>query len=153
MELAAYTVDEGSGNAEVCVVSSPQLDKIVAVELRTEDDSAQSESCDVVSIIIILNSLHSYDLTIVAVVNTCACGCAGGTDYTSVTQTLTLSLGAQRECVSVPLQDDSLVENDKTFDVILSTTEERVTLARDRAEVTIRNDDSEFLPDTFLTVY
>ena len=146
MELAAYTVDEGSGNAEVCVVFSPQLDKIVAVELRTEDDSAQSESCGILSIIIILNSLYSYDFT-------CACDCAGGTDYTSVTQTLTLSLGAQRECVSVPLHDDGLVENDKTFDVVLSTTEERVTLARDRAEVTIRNDDSEFLPYTFLIVY
>ena len=63
-----------------------------------------------------------------------------------MTQTLTLSLGDQRECVNVPLQDDGLVENDKTFNVVLNTTETRVTLVRDRTEITIKNDDSVFLP-------
>ena len=67
LELAAYTVEEGSGNTVMCVVSSPQLDKIVTVELRTEDDSAESEPCGALSIYR-LNSLYSCDLTIFTVV-------------------------------------------------------------------------------------
>lgn len=41
--MAGYSVQEGGGSAEVCVVSSPELDRTVSVGLTTEDGSAQSE--------------------------------------------------------------------------------------------------------------
>lgn len=43
LEMAEYSVQEGGGSAEVCVVSSPELDRTVSVGLTTEDGSAQSE--------------------------------------------------------------------------------------------------------------
>ena len=46
LEMNAYTIQEGGGTVEVCVISSPELDKAVVVELTTEDVSAQSESLD-----------------------------------------------------------------------------------------------------------
>ena len=42
--MVAYTVMEAGGTIEVCVVSSPELDKMVMVELTTQDGSAQSKS-------------------------------------------------------------------------------------------------------------
>ena len=44
LEMGAYTVMEGAGTVEVCVVSSLELDKTVMVELSTQDGSAQSKS-------------------------------------------------------------------------------------------------------------
>ena len=44
LEMGAYSVMEGAGTVEVCVVSSLELDKTVMVELTTEDGSAQSKS-------------------------------------------------------------------------------------------------------------
>ena len=65
-----------------------------------------------------------------------------------MTETLTVSLASQRECVNIPLINDNTVENDKIFSVVLSTTDERLVLGRNRAEVIIRNDDSELTTTT-----
>ena len=40
LEMSSYAVEEGSGPAEVCVVSSADLDKSVEVELTTMEGSA-----------------------------------------------------------------------------------------------------------------
>lgn len=59
--MSAYTVEEGSGAAEVCVLSSPELDRAVMVEVTTEDNSANSElytPCPIFSV------SHCYDTCI-----------------------------------------------------------------------------------------
>ena len=40
LEMSSYTVEEGSGTVQVCVVSSPELDKSVEIELKTVEGSA-----------------------------------------------------------------------------------------------------------------
>ena len=40
LEMGSYAVDEGSGPVEVCMVSSPELHKLVEVELVTVKHSA-----------------------------------------------------------------------------------------------------------------
>lgn len=56
---------------------------------------------------------------------------------------LTLSFGSQRVCRNINISNDNIVEIDKMFSVVLSTTDERLVLSRDRAEVVIINDDCE----------
>lgn len=56
---------------------------------------------------------------------------------------LTLSFGSQRVCRNIIISNDNIVEIDKTFNVVLSTTDERLVLSRDRAEVVINDDDCE----------
>ena len=40
LEMSSYTVVEGGGTVQVCVVSSPELAKAVEIELVTMEDSA-----------------------------------------------------------------------------------------------------------------
>ena len=68
---------------------------------------------------------------------------SGNTDYDSVTESLTLSFGAQRECINITIRDNAVVENNRIFSVVLSTTDQRLVLGIDMSEVLIRDDDSE----------
>lgn len=78
---------------------------------------------------------------------------SGNIDYTSVSASLTLSFGSQRVCRNINISNDNIVEIDKIFSIVLSTTDERLGLSRDRAEVVIINDDCELetLKREFLT--
>ena len=41
LERSIYTVGEGNGNIDVCIVSSPELDRTVIVDLETEAGTAE----------------------------------------------------------------------------------------------------------------
>ncbi len=64
-----------------------------------------------------------------------------GSDYTSVNSVLLLSSTNTRRCVNIPIATDSIVENNETFTVELSSTDDDVTYGLSIAIVTILNDD------------
>ena len=65
-----------------------------------------------------------------------------GTDFTLLMEILMVSGGSQRVCVDIPISNDSIVEYNETFDIVLSTTDEAIILDFETAEVLITNDDS-----------
>ena len=78
-----------------------------------------------------------------------------GEDYTSKATTLTLSAGETETTVMVDIIDDSLLEEDEMFTVVLSGAPAGVTLTPDTAEVTITDTNAPdvveigFDPDTY----
>ena len=65
-------------------------------------------------------------------------------DYSATTQTLTFPSSENELFISIPIIDDSIVENDETFSAMLSlsTPAASVAIQQSTAEVTIINDDS-----------
>ena len=49
--------------------------------------------------------------------------------------------GTAMSCVNVTIIDEDIVENDETFDIMLSSSDPRVTLGTNQATATITNDD------------
>lgn len=64
-------------------------------------------------------------------------------DYTPVNKTLTFSPGRQSICINIPINDNSIVENDRTFNVGLSTGDESIILNNNMSQVIIKDNDSE----------
>jgi hypothetical protein len=62
-------------------------------------------------------------------------------DYTAVTAELTFDPDRSRECVSIVLVDDSLLEPTEEFQVSLTTDEEQVIISPKRAVVSILDTD------------
>ena len=70
-----------------------------------------------------------------------------GADYDAITTNGTFlngSMAGDMECVSVTITDDSALELDETFTVILTTSEPAVTLSNDTATITITDNDGLF---------
>ena len=65
-----------------------------------------------------------------------------GVDYEAVTTTLTFNVSMPAQVVTIPILDDLIVENYKSFSVALTTFDTAVTLRSQTASVTIRDDDS-----------
>ena len=66
-----------------------------------------------------------------------------GIDYEPVTTTLTFNGSMLAQVVTTPiLNDDLIVENDKSFGVILITFDTAVTLRSQTTNVTVRENDS-----------
>ena len=65
-----------------------------------------------------------------------------GMDYEAVTTTLTFNVSTPTQVVTIPILDDLIVENSKSFDVILTTIDTAVTLRSQTTRVTIRDNDS-----------
>ena len=67
---------------------------------------------------------------------------SGGMDY--IQQTFSprmFSANQVRDCVDVQIEDDSTVESQETFSVVLSTVQERVTLEPGTVDVIIEDND------------
>ena len=63
-------------------------------------------------------------------------------DYTSVEDVIIFSPGINESCTTmIPIVDDSVLENDEVFNVILSTTDSDVSLDPSSATVTIVDND------------
>ena len=62
-------------------------------------------------------------------------------DYTAVTTELTFNSERSRECVSIRLVNDSLLEPTEEFEVSLTSDEEQVILNLERAVVSILDTD------------
>ncbi len=65
-----------------------------------------------------------------------------GSDYTSVNSVLLLSPTNTEQCFNIPIATDSIVENNETFRVELSSTDDGVTFSVSMAIVTILDDDN-----------
>ena len=71
------------------------------------------------------------------------CIVTGGADYTPVNETLTFSSATQTICINIMINDDTVVENDSIFDVVLSTNDDSITVKNNLSQVIVKDDDSE----------
>ena len=65
-----------------------------------------------------------------------------GIDYEAVNTTLTFNGSMLAQVVTIPILDDQIVENDKSFRVTLTTFDTAATLCLQTASVTIRDTNS-----------
>ena len=65
-----------------------------------------------------------------------------GIDYEAKSTTLTFNGSMLAQVVTIPIFDDQIVENSKSFRVTLTTFDTAVTLKLQTASVTIRDNDS-----------
>ena len=63
-------------------------------------------------------------------------------DYVAVTTNLTFNISMPTQVVTIPILNDLVVENDKSFRVTLTTFDTAATLRSQTASVTIRDNDS-----------
>ena len=67
---------------------------------------------------------------------------SAGSDYSSISRTLNLTSSTTMVAVLIPIIDDSVVEIDEQFTVVLSSSDPNVLTSNSQATVTIVNDDS-----------
>ena len=65
-------------------------------------------------------------------------------DYTTVSTVLTFSVGSDRQCVNITVENDGELENEEQFTVTLTTADSSVSLNPDAADVLIDDSDCEF---------
>ena len=65
-----------------------------------------------------------------------------GSEYDTVTTTLTFNVSVPTQVVTIPIRDDLVVEDTKSFTVALATNDTAVTLRLQNATVSIRDNDS-----------
>ena len=65
-----------------------------------------------------------------------------GLDYVAVTTTLTFDVSMPTQVVTIPIRDDMIVEDTKSFTVALATNDTAVTLRLQNATVSIGDNDS-----------
>ncbi|HSV16471.1 MAG TPA: Calx-beta domain-containing protein [Tepidisphaeraceae bacterium] len=118
-------------------LSSPVLPTITAADAGIAEPLAGNR---VLAVAVTLSSAPAVDVTMQY---TTADGTAtAGLDYTAVSGTLTIPAGQTTGTILVPILGDLLVENDETFNVVLSlptNAELNTAGGADRATVTIRN--------------
>ena len=68
-------------------------------------------------------------------------------DFSSLVDQLTFNPGSglQRDCATITVGSDTILEDDESFSVVLTTTDPDVIISRNAAVVTITNDDSKYL--------
>ncbi len=75
-------------------------------------------------------------------------------DYVGINNVpLTISAGSTENCTTITITNDTIVENDETFYVVMTTTDRRVTIFNNMTRVTILSDpaDSELCSYGFHT--
>ena len=60
--------------------------------------------------------------------------------------------GLQRDCATIMVRSDTILEEDENFSVVLTTTDPDVTINPNTTVVTLTNDDSKYLCLTSLVV-
>ena len=85
--------------------------------------------------------LKVCDYDAIDVFNNCYCFYTDPLDYTAVTTELTFDSDRSRECVSIRLANDNLLESTEEFEVSLSTDEEQVIVNPQKAVVSILDTD------------
>ena len=66
---------------------------------------------------------------------------SAGSDYSPISNTLNLTSSTTMVEVLIPIIDDSVVETDEQFTVVLSSSDPNVLTSNNQATVTIVNDD------------
>ena len=65
---------------------------------------------------------------------------SAGEDYIPTVEILTFTSAPSQECVNISISNDAVVEQQETFGVRLSTTDQSVNLTQDEATVIINDD-------------
>ena len=75
-------------------------------------------------------------------------------DFLSLTNQLTFNPGngLQRDCATITAGSDTILEDDESFSVVLTTTDPDVTISPNTTVVTVTNDDSKYLCLTSLII-
>ena len=75
-------------------------------------------------------------------------------DFLLLTNQLTFNpgIGLQRDCATITVGSDTILEDDESFSVVLTTTDPDVTMSPSTAVVTLTNDDSKYLCLTSLVI-
>ena len=75
-------------------------------------------------------------------------------DFLLLTNQLTFNPGngLQRDCATITVGSDTILEDDESFSVALTTTDPDVTISPSTAVVTLTNDDSKYLCLTSLVI-
>ena len=75
-------------------------------------------------------------------------------DFQSLMDQLTFNSGSglQRDCATITVGSDTILEDDESFSVVLTTTDPDVTISPNTAVVTLTNDDSKYLCLTTLVI-
>ena len=73
-------------------------------------------------------------------------------DFLLLTNQLTFNPGngLQEDCATITVMNDTILEGDENFSVVLTTTDPDVTISPNTTVVTVTNDDSKYL---FLVVH
>ena len=66
-----------------------------------------------------------------------------GVDFNDVTTTLQFNSGTNRQCVDIPVVNDTVLENDEDFFAVLNSTDSSVIVSPDTARVVIEDNDRE----------
>ena len=133
------TVMEAVGNASLIlsVVGQLDTDVSVSVQVMSQDGTAIGES-EAEYCPNYLASNFSESCT-----TTCQCFfLSAGSDYSSISSTLNLTSSTTMMVVLIPIIDDSVVEMDEQFTVVLSSSDPNVLTSNNQATVTIVNDNS-----------
>ena len=75
-------------------------------------------------------------------------------DFLSLVDQLTFNPGSglQRDCATITVGSDTILEDDESFSVVLTSTDPDVTINPNTAVVTLTNDDGKYLCLTSLVI-
>ena len=75
-------------------------------------------------------------------------------DFLSLVDQLTFNPGNgfQRDCATITVGSDAILEDDESFSVVLTTTDPDVTISPNTTVVTLTNDDGKYLCLTSLVI-
>ena len=75
-------------------------------------------------------------------------------DFLLLTNQLTFNPGSglQRDCATITVVSDTILEDDESFSVVLTTTDPDVTIDPNTAVVTLTNDDGKYMCLTYLVI-
>lgn len=118
-----YNGSEAVGTVEVCAVSSAELSRTVSVGIGAGPGGTAQGQNHLGFFRIIRISLHSV--------------ISDGLDYQLPQGLLEFSAGNQRACITIELTDDLTVEGEELFTVTLTSTDQRITLKFNSADISI----------------
>ena len=140
-EQQTFTIGEDDGSVTVCVRVTGEFERPVEVNISTEPDSAQGESS------LCARLQHFYRCI------DCCGPIIGGSDFMSVSEVLIFepSLNVSRLCVMVDIVNDSVLEEEQTFSVVLSTADPDIIVQEAPAVIFIVDNDGIYCSSCYLT--
>ena len=125
-----YVVLEDAGSVTVCASLSGENERMVVVSLSTQPDTAAGKTYIIMS----NNSVHVCILCVILAY-------AATADYGSTTALLTFEPADMEECVTIPIVNDTILEDNEFFSVMLVTSDSGVMFTRVMSSVEIMDDD------------
>lgn len=116
----------------VCVASSGEKEIPFIVTFSTTSGTAQGKHKPCFSI-----KHHIYNQSVIF-----APFILEELDYQGFVEDLTFDVSESRKCFDIGLVDDSILENDEFFTILLASTNERILILTNSCTVTIIDDDS-----------